>query len=59
MVLYSVVVERVARFPRRLGCGYPQDVTKPTEVGRAIGPFGSADRRPPGDDVIVVCQRGR
>ena len=31
MVLYYVVVERVARFPRRLGCGYPQDVTKPAE----------------------------
>ncbi len=33
MVLRYVVFERVARFPRRLGSGHPQHVTKLTEEG--------------------------
>ena len=49
MVLRYLIFERVARFPRRVEFGYPQDVTKLPEEGLAIGPFGSADRRLTGD----------
>jgi len=45
MVLYYVVFEGAACFPRRLGCGYPQHVTKLAKEGLAIGPLGSAGRR--------------
>ena len=50
MVLRYVVFERVARFPRRLGSGYPQHVTKLAEKGLAVSAFGSAGRGPPGDE---------
>jgi hypothetical protein len=30
MVLHCVVFDRLARFPRRLGCGYPRHVTNLT-----------------------------
>ena len=57
MVLCYVVFERVARFPRRLGCGYPQHVTKLAEEGLAIGAFGSAGGGPPGDERFVTLRR--
>src|ERR1035441_2620335 len=37
-VLCYVVFERVARFPRRLGAGYPQHVTKLAKERLAVGP---------------------
>src|ERR1017187_5300996 len=42
MLLRYVVFERLARYPRRLGSGYPQHVTKLAVEGLAIGPFGVA-----------------
>jgi hypothetical protein len=57
MVLYYVVFERVARFPRRLGSGYPQDVTKLAEEGLAVGPLGSAGGGPAGDERFGTLRR--
>ena len=50
MVPYCVVFERTAHFPRRIGCGYPQPVTKLAEEELAVGAFGSAGGHPPGDE---------
>src|ERR1019366_9754019 len=57
MVLRYSIFERVARFPRRLGSGYPQHVTKLAEEGLAIGPFGSAGGAPPGDERFGTLRR--
>ena len=57
MVLYYVVFERVARFQRRLGCGYPQQVTKFAEEGLAVGALGSAGGSPPGDERFGTLRR--
>ena len=55
--IHYVVFERVARFPRRLGSGHPQHVTKLAKEGLAIGPFGSASCRPPGDERFGTPRR--
>src|ERR1035437_1089757 len=57
MVLRYVIFERIARFPRRLGSGYLQQVTKLAEEGLAIGPLGSAGGGPPGDERFGTRRR--
>jgi hypothetical protein len=57
MVLRYVVFERVARFPRWLGQGYPQNVTKPAQEGLAVGPFRRAGGGPPGDERFGTLRR--
>src|SRR5664280_2709982 len=57
MVLGYVVFERVARFPRRLGSGYPQHVTKLAEEGLAVGAFGSGGGGPPGNKHVGTRRR--
>ena len=57
MALRYVIFERVARFARRLGSGYPQQVTKLAKEGLAVGALGSAGGRPPGDERFGSLRR--
>jgi hypothetical protein len=57
IVLCYVVFERVACFPRRLGSGLPQHVTKLAKEGLAIGALGIADCRPAGDERFGTLRR--
>jgi hypothetical protein len=56
-VLRYLLFERVARFPSRLGSGYPQQVTKLAKEGLAVGTLGSAGSGPPGDKRFSTLRR--